>query len=287
VSASNPPIVDAPRAEGWLEGVGGKRLFWRSYVPDEPRAVVLLAHGASEHGDRYRYVVERLVPDGFAVYAVDHRGHGRSDGSRAMLDRMDHVVADFDRLAEHARAQHPGLRLFLLGHSMGGTVALAYALRHQAKLAGLALSAPLAALEAAPLPLRVVARALSVVAPTAGVYDVEAEGVSRDLDEVRAYDEDPLVYRGKLPARTVQEIADTIAGFHDAVPSLTLPTLVMHGTADRIVPIAAAEMIALRSGASDLTFHRYDGFYHEIFNEPAGERDRPLGDLAAWLSDRA
>jgi acylglycerol lipase len=287
-SASSPPQVAARSAEDTFEGAAGARIAYRSWIPEgEPRAVVVIAHGVSEHGGRYRYVVERLVPEGFAVYAIDHRGHGRSSGSKARIDRMAHVVADLDALIDRIRATHPGLKLFLLGHSMGGTVAVAYALRRQDKLDGLALSAPLAAIEAAPLPLRIVARVLSKIAPGAGILDIDAGDVSRDPDEVRAYDADPLNHRGKLPARTVQELADTIGTFHDGVPAITVPLLVMLGTGDQLVPTDGCRMVHDRAGSADKTLRVYDGFYHELFNEPAGERERPLGDLAAWLAERA
>jgi alpha-beta hydrolase superfamily lysophospholipase len=113
---------------------------------------------------------------------------------------------------------------------------------------------------------------------------VDADTVSRDPEEVRAYDEDPLNYRGKLPARTLQELADTIRRFEGEAPSLTLPMLVMVGTADELVPPAGGRMVYERAGSADKTLKEYDGFFHELFNEPAGERDRPLGDLADWLS---
>src|SRR3954451_16113079 len=133
-SASSPPQVPARHAEDAFDGAAGARIAYQSWLPDgdqEPRAVVVIAHGVSEHGGRYRYVVERLVPEGFAVYAIDHRGHGRSSGSKAQIDRMAHVVADLDTLIDRVKADHPGLKLFLLGHSMGGCVAIAYALDHQ------------------------------------------------------------------------------------------------------------------------------------------------------------
>jgi alpha-beta hydrolase superfamily lysophospholipase len=274
--------------DGHLQGAAGLRLYRQSWTPEgDVKATVVIAHGASEHSGRYGYVVDRLVADGFAVHSVDHRGHGRSEGPRAFLDRFVNVLSDLGQVVDRAREAHPDRPLFLLGHSMGGGVATAFALRHQSKLDGLALSAPLTVLEAAPLPLRMIARTLSKLAPRTGVYEVEAGGISRDPEEVRRYDEDPLVYRGKLPARTVTELADMVAPFADELPRLTLPLLVMHGTADRIVPIAGAELVAERSGSTDSTFHRYDGFFHELFNEPAGERDRPIGDLAAWLAARA
>jgi alpha-beta hydrolase superfamily lysophospholipase len=274
--------------DGHLQGAGGLRLYRQSWTPAGPvKATVVIAHGAAEHSGRYGHVVDRLVADGFAVHALDHRGHGRSEGPRAYLDRMEHVLSDLDQVVVHARQAHPDRPLFLLGHSLGGGIATAYALRHQSKLDGVALSAPVTVIEDAPLPLRMIARALSRLAPRAGVYQVDGGGISRDPEEVRRYDEDPLVYRGKLPARTVIELADMVEPFPQELPRLTLPLLVMHGTADRIVPIAGGELVARHAGSADSTFHRYDGFFHELFNEPAGERDRPIGDLAGWLAARS
>src|SRR5437763_9367050 len=106
--------------EGELEGVGGIRLYRQSWLPDgPPRAVVVIAHGAGEHSGRYSHVAARLVADGYGVYALDHRGHGHSEGSRALIDRVENAVADLDSLVELAAVDHPGAQLFLLGHSMG------------------------------------------------------------------------------------------------------------------------------------------------------------------------
>jgi alpha-beta hydrolase superfamily lysophospholipase len=271
--------------ESDFTGARGCRIHRQSWVPDaDPGADVFIAHGASEHSGRYGHVVSRLVEAGFAVHAVDHRGHGRSQGPRAYLERFDYVLEDLDQAIDAVR--RPGRPFVLLGHSMGGCVAIAYALRHQDKLDALVLSAPLAVLAAAPLPLRVVARALSIAVPKLGVYEVDAQKISRDPAEVRAYDSDPLVYRGKLPARTVTELADTVATFPAGLPALTLPLLVMHGTADDIVPCRAAQLVHDRAGSPDKTLHLYEGYFHEIFNEPAGERERPIGDLVGWLSSR-
>ncbi len=285
MSASSAPSVPTQHTEGHLDGAEGKQIYWQAWLPEgEPKAVVVIAHGVSEHSGRYRYVVERLVPDGYAVYALDHRGHGRSEGTRAQIDRVKFVVSDLDQLVDLAHGAHPGLKLFLLGHSMGGCIGITYAIVHQEKLDGLALSAPLAAVEAAPLPLRMIAKVLSSVRPDAGLLDLDGGLVSRDPAEVKAYDEDPLNYRGKLRARTLQELADAVGRFEADSPKLTLPLLVMVGSADGLVPPAGAKMVHDRAQSTDKTFHTYDGFYHEIFNEPAGDRDRPLNDLAGWLS---
>ena len=288
-TASSPPTVTAEHRDGRFERKGGGGgVFWQAWVPETGvRAVVVVAHGASEHGGRYRYLVERLVPEGIAVYAIDHRGHGRSDGSRALIDRMDRVLADLGTLIALARESHPGCKLFLLGHSMGGCIALSYALEHQAELDGLILSAPVAALEAAPAPLRAIARMLSVLAPKTGLLDVDAGGISRDPTEVRAYDEDPLVYRGKLPARTLTELADAVGRFPDRVGTLALPLYLFHGTADRIVPIAGSEMIAAGARSQDKTYTRFEGYYHELFNEGPADRGPVLDSVAAWVLARA
>lgn len=287
-TASSPPEIAARHETREVDGAAGARIFRQSWVPqDEPRAHLVLAHGASEHSGRYRHVVERLVPDGVAVHALDHRGHGRSSGGRGQIDRMDHVLADLDALVDDVRGGAGSRPVFLLGHSMGGCIAIAYAVRRQAKLDGLALSAPLAALAAAPAPLRLVARVLSAVTPGLGVYGVDASAVSRDPEEVRAYREDPLVHHGKLPARTVHELAAAVGRFEADAPRLTLPLLVLLPLADTLAPPEGGRMVHDRAASADKTLHEYPGFFHEQFNEPAGERERPLDDLARWIAGRS
>jgi alpha-beta hydrolase superfamily lysophospholipase len=270
--------------EGELEGVGGVRLYRQAWLPDaEPKAVVVLAHGASEHSGRYAWVGAQLAGSGYAVHALDHRGHGKS-GKGAYVDRLRHAVEDLDRLVTFAGEQHPGTRVFLLGHSFGGCLAIEYAVAHQDRLAGLLLSAPLAALEAAPLALRIAARTLSAVAPRTGVYAVDSSAVSTDPQVVADYDADPLNHHGKIPARTIAEIANAVAGFHEHAPAITVPLLVMHSPADRITLFSGSEMVHDRAGSQDKTFIRYDGLAHEILNEP--ERQRVIDDITRWLDER-
>ena len=272
--------------QGELRGVGGLTLFTRTWLPSAgaPTAVIVLAHGAGEHSGRYAHVAERLTAEGMALHALDHRGHGRSEGRRAYVDRVANAVEDLDQLVARAREEHAGLPLFLLGHSMGGLLALAYALRYQDRLDGLLLSAPLAALETVSPVVRAAGRLLSAVAPTLGIFDVDPERVSRDPDVVRAYEEDPLVHHGKLPARSVGEFAAAVDRFPSQVPVLSLPLLVMHGTGDRIVPVAASLMVNDGAGSDDKQLELYEGLYHEILNEP--EQDRVMDDIVAWVNVR-
>ena len=269
--------------EGTFAGVGGLSIYWQAWMPEgPPRGVVVIAHGAGEHSGRYGHVADRLTSERYAVYALDHRGHGRSAGPRALIDRMDHAVADLDTLVMRAAGDHPGLPVYLLGHSMGGTVSLCYAMRHEDRLDALALSAPLAAINAASPVVRIAAKVLSALTPRLGVIAVDPSLVSRDPAVVQAYEADPLVHHGKLPARTVAELADAVESFPAGVGRITVPTLIMYGTADRLCPPAGSVMVGERIGAADRTVTAYPGLSHEILNEP--EREQVMDDLCAWLA---
>lgn len=260
-------------------------IFWRAWLPDRsPLAAVVIAHGVAEHSGRYAHVGARLAESGYAAYALDHRGHGRSGGVRAMLDRMDNVVVDLRAFIALVRERHDGLPVFLLGHSMGGAISLEYALRHDG-LDGLALSGAATALESASPTTRVVARILATVTPRLGLLKLDSSKISTDPEVVRAYDDDPLVFRGKLPARTISELAGSIVAFPPRLPRLVLPVLVMHGGADALVPVLASARVHAEAGATDKTLKVYDGLAHEILNEP--DRERVIGDLVAWLDERA
>ena len=194
---------------------------------------------------------------------------------------MDNAVADLDALVLLAAEAHPGLPLFLLGHSMGGAIALRYAIEHQDRLTGLILSGPLAALEAASPAQRLAAKVLSAVAPKLPVIKVDATLVSRDPAVVEAYENDPLVHHGKLPARMVAELAAAVESFPNGVRAITVPTLIMYGTEDKLAPPAGAEMVGDRISSEDKTVKPYEGLYHEILNEP--EQEQVMDDLCAWL----
>jgi alpha-beta hydrolase superfamily lysophospholipase len=277
--------MEARHEEGRFAGVGGLEIYWQAWLPAaRPRAIVLISHGGAEHGGRYAWTAGQLNERGHAVYAIDHRGHGRSAGPRAYVDRIDNAVADLDVLHGIARDRHPELPVFVLGHSMGGLIAIVYALRHQDDLTGLVLSAPLAVIEANPA-TRLASRVLSAVAPRLPVYKIDATTVSRDPEVVRAYDEDPLNHRGMLPARTVGELAATTATFAERLPELRLPILTVYGSGDRLVDNAGSILVEERCGSADSTLIAYDGLYHEVLNEP--ERDRVIADVAGWIDARA
>jgi acylglycerol lipase len=273
--------------ETTLTGQGGARLFCQRWDPDgAPVGAVVVAHGYAEHSDRYGHLAEALTGAGWAVLALDHRGHGRSEGRRAVVDRLAWLMADLDLAVDRATGSPAGTRPVLLGHSMGGGLAAAYAICYPAKLAGLILSGPLLGMAATtPAPRRWAMKAVSTVAPGLGVATLSADAVSRDSDVVAAYKADPMVYHGKVPARTAREMLRASDLVDARAGELRLPLLVMHGSADALVPVAGSVALDRGAGSGDKTLIVYEGLYHEIFNEP--ERERVISDLIDWLATRS
>jgi|SRR5579872_1449302 len=268
--------------ENHTSGGSGVKLYWQGWLPDtDPKAVVFIAHGLAEHGGRYAHVGRALSDRGYAVYAIDHRGHGKSGGRRAQIDSIEQTAADLHAFTSVMRSDHPGLPVFLLGHSMGGAIAFAYALRHQDELAGLILSAPALVIEDVNPVTVAVGKLLSRVAPGAGILQLDSSTVSRDPEVVRAYDADPLNFRGKIPARTAAEILAISDSASGRLPELTIPLLVFQGTADRLVSPKSAPLVHSRAASKDKTMKLFEGAYHETLNEP--EKDEVIALVAEWL----
>lgn len=262
----------------------GRRIARRSWLPATPaRGVIVLVHGVAEHSGRYEFVGRTLAAAGFAVHALDHVGHGESAsiGARANIESVEDAADNVAALLELARVEHPGLPAFVIGHSMGALITLYLATRAPLDVAGVVVSAPPLIIDAGNPAQRLLAPVLTRVAPNLGVLKLDSSQISRDPAVVTAYDEDTLVYRGKLPARTATEILTAAGRVLDRLPRLLVPTLVLHGTADAIAAPASTDRIEHHAGTADLTVHRYDGLYHEVFNEP--ERAQVLADVVSWL----
>jgi alpha-beta hydrolase superfamily lysophospholipase len=270
--------------EGSFRGTRARRIAWQSWSPagdQQLKGVVTIAHGYGEHIGRYEHVAQRLSEAGFAVYGPDHHGHGKSAGKRGRVS-IQTAAADLDQMVVMiSKRRHPELPQFLLGHSMGGAIALRYAMAHQDRLAGLAVSAPLAAVEGSPA-LLMFGRTLGLVLPGTPVSKVEPRLVSRDHQVVKAYIADPLNHHGPVPAGVARNFILHIGTLAHDVQRIKLPTLLMWGTADRVCPTSGAELVAANLGSEDLTVKRYEGLFHEIMNEP--ERTQVLDDLVDWLS---
>ncbi|MGV9793757.1 alpha/beta hydrolase [Gordonia sp. NPDC003422] len=266
-------------------GGHGELIQYDLYRPDgDARGTLVIAHGLAEHGARYTHVVDRLVAAGFVVAVPDHVGHGRSGGKRLRVRGFADFTDDLDTVIDQVTT--PDAPTFLLGHSMGGAIALDYALDHQDKLDGLVLSgaAVVPGDDLAPAAIKV-AKILGRVAPWMPTTALDSASISKDRAVVAAYDADPLVPRGRIPAGLAGALLSTMQTFPDRLPSLHLPLLVLHGSADALTAPAGSEMVDRLAGSADKKLVIYDGLYHEIFNEP--EQDIVIGDVVEWLEARA
>jgi acylglycerol lipase len=284
----NQPL-DNPLArkhmEGNLPGSAGVSLYWQAWLPAAaPRAVVVLAHGGMEHSGRYAHVGGRFADAGVATYALDFRGHGRSGGRRGQVGRMSLLVDDLDRLVGLAHDRHPGAPAFLVAHSMGTLVALEYVITAGHDLAGLVLSGTAIDVSAISKFQSLLARGLSAAAPNLALMTLGSDAVSRDPAVVRDYDEDPLVFRGRVPVRTAAELLVSADRVTPRLGSVRLPLLLLHGSADLLTPPTAARLVHSRAGSPDKTLTVYDGLYHEIFNEP--EKDTVIDEVVKWIEAR-
>lgn len=267
---------------GEFTGAGG-RIAWRAWQPDSAvRGVVALVHGVAEHSGRYEYLGDQLAAAGFAVYALDHIGHGRSAGTGANIGSLDAAADNALSLLDLASDAHPGAARFLLGHSMGSLVVLHLVTRRPIELTGIVVSAPPLDIAVGNPLQRLAAPLLTRFAPNLGVLALDSSAISRDPEVIRAYDDDPLVYRGRLPARTAVEILQHTALVKQRLSVLTAPLLVLHGTGDTIAAPSSADLLETGTGSADVTVLRYPGLFHEVFNEP--ERDEVIGDLTEWLT---
>lgn len=271
---------------GTFRGLDGISIFTQRWQPEgPPRAAILLAHGYGEHSGRYAHVAAHLVAHGYAVWALDHRGHGRSGGLRTRVRDLDDYVTDLRAYAQHVRANLPVTPQVLYGHSMGSLIALLYAQRWQDELAGLITTGTalkLAGVNSALATMVRVLHALRIGGPLAPA--LAAEGISRDPAVVAAYCADPLVYRGRMRLGMAAALVRGAQRATRALPALRLPYLALHGGADPLTLPEGARTVQERSGAPDTTVIVYDGLRHEVHNEP--EQARVLGDITAWLDAR-
>ena len=261
----------------------GAKLHITHWLPDGlPKAVVLLAHGYAEHAGRYGHVAKRLTDAGYAVYAIDHWGHGLSDGEGGFVPRFSAFTDGMAELLTLVEINHGDTPRLLLGHSMGGLIATLFLIERQQAFVAAALSGPAIVPAAPPSRFTVwISRFLSRFFPRLGVLSLDANGVSRDPAVVAAYLADPLVYTGKIRARLGKEFMYAMAAAQADAPKITLPMLLQHGEADSLAAAQGSQYLFDHVGSADKMLKIYPDLFHEIYNEP--ERDAVLDDLIGWF----
>jgi alpha-beta hydrolase superfamily lysophospholipase len=269
--------------EGFFKGVREANIYFQSWLPEsEPRGVLLVVHGLAEHSGRYMNAVNHFVPLGYAVYGIDHLGHGKSDGLRVYVERFDDYTNTLKIYFDMIQRWQPDHPIFLVGHSMGGLIGAVYLLDYQAELAGAVLSGPVVKIPKHVTPAMLfVGKMLSALIPRFGLLPLDADGVSRDPSVVQAYVSDPLVHRGKATARLAAEMLKAMQTISGQAAKITLPIMIIQGSADRLVDPAGAQMLYDAVSSVDKGIRVYDGFYHEVFNEP--EHGKVLRDVEIWL----
>jgi len=267
-----------------IQSTKGIKIFVRSWRPKiTPRGVVAICHGVLSHSGYYMWVAEQLVASGYAVYALDLRGRGESEGERYFVESIDDYVSDVAALVKLAKSREPGLPVFLLGHSAGGVTSCIYALDNQAELAGLIcesfafrVSAPDFALTAL--------KGLEHVAPHVHVLKLPIDAFSRDPKVVDAMHNDPLLAHEVQPIGTVAEFARAGDRLTKEFSLITLPVFILHGTADKATKPAGSQEFFDAAGSTDKTLKMYDGHFHDLLNDVG--KEVVMSDITKWIGAR-
>jgi alpha-beta hydrolase superfamily lysophospholipase len=269
--------------ESWFEGSAG-RIYARNWEPEgQPKASLVLCHGVNSHGGQYIRAGETFARRGYAASALDLRGRGRSEGERFYAESVDDYVSDLSLAIDAARARHPDLPLFLLGHSAGGVTAVAYALDHQNRIDGLICESFAFRVFAPNFALKLLEGASHFV-PHAHVLKLKMEDFSRDPDWVAELLADPLTLDEVQPVATVAALARAGERFEREFGRITLPLLILHGTADKATRPDGSEQFHQAAGSADKTLKLYEGYYHDLLNDLG--REQVFEDIDRWIETR-
>jgi alpha-beta hydrolase superfamily lysophospholipase len=262
-------------------GHGGLELFcrrWRS--ESKPKAVLSIVHGHGEHSGRYGNVADWFVPRGYSVYAFDLRGHGHSKGRRGALKDFGEYREDVRAFLNLVREAEPA-PVFLAGHSLGGLIALDYALRNGNELAGVVASGPVLSPPGIPPFLLWLSKVLARVWPSLTLESgLDTSALSRDTAVVEAYVNDPLVH-SKGSVRMANEMLDAVEWTQAHAADMVLPCLIVHGGEDRLCDPQASRVFFDNMTFADKAHLEYEGYFHEVYNDIG--KEQVFADVEAWL----
>ncbi|MBD3921598.1 alpha/beta hydrolase [Paenibacillus sp. PR3] len=267
--------------------VDGLKLYSAEWpASGSPIGVVCLVHGMGEHHGRQAAIVQPLNEAGFTVFVYDQRGHGRSEGKRGHSPSIAHLTSDVDAVLAEARRRYASLPIFLYGHSMGGNVAVNYALRHEAKLAGLVLTSPWLRLSFQPPKWKVtMGRAIGRFWPTFTQKAGLASGALYRPGHPNPAPSNDEWSHGNITAAMFVAMTDSGEWAIREANRLHIPLLLAHGTADRITSYDASRELFSRTNQATSTFMPVEGGYHELYHDTDGIKT--MTQIAAWLQEQA
>ena len=270
--------------ESTFEGVGGLNIATRSWQPaGKPRAVIVLIHGFNAHSGYMVWPAEKLSADGLAVYALDLRGRGKSEGERFYVEEFSDYLADVDTLVSRARSENPGLPIYVLGHSAGGVIASSYVFEHQDEIAGLVCES-FAFDVGLPHLVQLALQGVSHLAPHVHVFSLNNADFSRDPEAVERMNTDPLIAKESQPAETASEMLKAAERLKANMPKFIAPVLIIHGTADKATRPAGSQYFHDHAGSTDKTLRLYEGHFHDLLNDVG--KEQVMADIQAWLNAR-
>lgn len=262
--------------ENYLQSFDGTRLFYKTNIPENAKAVIVIVHGLCEHLGRYEYLTQKLTDRNFGVYRFDHRGHGKSDGKPVFYQDFNEMIDDVNTVVELAVKENPALPVFLIGHSMGGLAVTTFGIKYPTKVKAIVTSGAVTRFNL-PFPVPPDMPVDSYVPNALG------EGICSDPAVIRAYENDPLVAK-EISFGLFYCLTDAVSWNKKHSDRFVDPVLLLHGVNDGLVSEKDSREFFEDISSKDKTLKIYAFLMHEIFNEPS--KDEVIEDVIFWLEKR-
>ncbi|CAH1241391.1 MGLL [Branchiostoma lanceolatum] len=274
-----------------LVNADGKHLFCKYWEPKEqsPRMLMMICHGYAEHCLRYEQIAGDLSKEGILVFSHDHVGHGQSEGRRADVTSFHEYVRDVLQHVDKVRAEHPGLPVFILGHSMGGAITALAAMERPDLFSGVILSGAMIIWDPNLAPscfLVWISKPLAAIFPRLKVRKIDSRLITSDPAQAKAYADDRLIYHDAATVRQSVQMFGAMTKILDNAATFNPPVLILHGEEDRINSPEGSRVLYENCSSADKQLKLYPGLFHEILNESPEEAETVRRDIVTWVTDR-